>query len=1433
MQGTLSLRLLKFSAAAIKVLGSVDADQGTDGDEVATPPSEEPAEDESHQRDVESLSGDESLTAYDLAHGADFDDDLDKDGGRQYQGTSSSGLQSAEPWNEAEGETTEEREGAEVEAQIRKRIARKAARQAKQEAIDVPVDYTVPQGPHADVPASVGENYKIPYDVTAINAGGGYYDSSRELNAQYARGEVSVYGAHDAIDEEGPHGADNDDGHTGNPQRVDEDGTHENDVIDDNERRGVHNPASRDVNPLDHLNIGADVHMKRQDTRPGMYASEYPPEPEALPGTATADEGDVSEGTEAKHEAETLDAVAKAEADQKAADKQAAHDGLEDDEDDDVDADQDAKTTEAAAGEDAEDVLAQATRGDDASFSYLAVGDHEAKQAPKTAPQPVRKDVSPAEVKSFDDIDDDGETPLVFGNDARTIVPTAANEVANPLVLDPNQDVIDTWDTLNEPTTGAERDRFVLNEDGEESMDEPEISIEKQFAQRKRAVERAREQAPDMYGRDEDDLTNVVDFQVSQDMVDAARAEKENHDQMEGRERVEKSDPPKLTTEAKELAKAEAAASAAGANREQEDDEKENVAAKSVPERDALKLKADAIPDANILNLNTSAGNYTTKNTPFATELFRRGGLHQTTPSMLLLPRALRTYARVATDKTWHDGVVSSATLRTDGPNHVAYVLRDNIVRQYLNGRLDSELPLEGSVLQNDGPLRIAEGLRASGLAAQVTDFQFHERALRADELRQVKVVKTVAVHGYYNERVGDHMYSTTNVMKDVFHYRYEGVRGWIYAEHMPGTEPVYRFYNADIGDHRLSMNNLDEPSDAGYVYTGVIGYAYRAGYKGTTALIEYYNAALGDHFYTTDPDEVKAAEYAGYKVNSVAFYVLPEHEQPVPAHRYFDRKAMGEAVVDVSLMEPLDGKTPIEVSAEGINKVGARGFSVMMWLNVTQDSTGEPRVLMRKGATIGEQTPSMYLRAKTRQIVVKVNTADGIATIVSKSEVPLGIFTHVALVQRTTKSGASSLAIYINGREDAKRTIKSLAKPNNAPLLIGGGLAAEGAAGVKGMVEELRWYNRPVLVSEIHRAVSVTGERPAVSFEYAQKFDGSSDANYIVTIPHSNAMNQARWTLIGTVVPKNGGCTAATGRCTILHKGANGGKGKDGKSSGAAAPAIEMDTNGKLYAIVGGTVLGPSAASVADKPMAFSLVNWGKRVIFRVDGKLVGRAAASVPSNTDPLYLGSAPWKAHGAGFQGSVNELKWFTRAMSGAEVAEYNDHAARRFLLEFERRNVMKPETSVTVPHSDKFGSVGFTIAFWLKLAHHSPRDANIIAKATSGETAAPQVALRADGRIAVTMQSTTGVHEVLSDGRIPINFPTHVSVVRSGPMVKIYINGKLDNSGLSPSPLVTNTAVVTIGAGADMPGFYGWIRHLHWYGVEYKPNEILTEMRMTKE
>jgi len=167
------------------------------------------------------------------------------------------------------------------------------------------------------------------------------------------------------------------------------------------------------------------------------------------------------------------------------------------------------------------------------------------------------------------------------------------------------------------------------------------------------------------------------------------------------------------------------------------------------------------------------------------------------------------------------------------------------------------------------------------------------------------------------------------------------------------------------------------------------------------------------------------------------------------------------------------DGNSSLQIPHNDM--FNSKEFSFSMFVYLLEDSIGQWRTVLHKGARDHERTPSLFLEPLTRGLELFVSTSDDSfpsgERVWSNTFIPLRRWTHIA----ATVEGRN-LRLYINGILDAENTTTGTPIFNKGPMYLGND-PWRPAGGVNGYIDEVHYYSRALTTDEIQaEAQSVLG---------------------------------------------------------------------------------------------------------------------------------------------------------------------------------------------------------------------------------------------------------------------------------------------------------------------------------------------------------------------
>ena len=112
------------------------------------------------------------------------------------------------------------------------------------------------------------------------------------------------------------------------------------------------------------------------------------------------------------------------------------------------------------------------------------------------------------------------------------------------------------------------------------------------------------------------------------------------------------------------------------------------------------------------------------------------------TLAVMLRPNSNRLHFRISTTASFNEGGNSRQALLVNQWTHIAYVKSGNELQLYIDGKLDTAVSLQGTVVANTGPLWVGDAPFGKSAATLVDDLRIYAGALSAQD------VTTDIVHG-------------------------------------------------------------------------------------------------------------------------------------------------------------------------------------------------------------------------------------------------------------------------------------------------------------------------------------------------------------------------------------------------------------------------------------------------------------------------------------------------------------------------------------------------------------------------------------------------------------------------------------------------------------------------------------------------------------
>lgn len=168
--------------------------------------------------------------------------------------------------------------------------------------------------------------------------------------------------------------------------------------------------------------------------------------------------------------------------------------------------------------------------------------------------------------------------------------------------------------------------------------------------------------------------------------------------------------------------------------------------------------------------------------------------------------------------------------------------------------------------------------------------------------------------------------------------------------------------------------------------------------------------------------------------------------------------------------------------------------FTVCFWFYLFSESSGNWRSIFHKGGTAYELTPSLLLWPKERRLRVSASTSHSWSEgLDSYGLLNIRRWTHLALTGH-----GQLLQLYINSYLDNQMILSSSMKINKGDIHLG---KNPWRVGVRGLMDDLRFYNEVLSVSEIRPLA-----QPAVPLAAVQGVSfGCQLCNYMEALESCN----------------------------------------------------------------------------------------------------------------------------------------------------------------------------------------------------------------------------------------------------------------------------------------------------------------------------------------
>jgi len=142
--------------------------------------------------------------------------------------------------------------------------------------------------------------------------------------------------------------------------------------------------------------------------------------------------------------------------------------------------------------------------------------------------------------------------------------------------------------------------------------------------------------------------------------------------------------------------------------------------------------------------------------------------------------------------------------------------------------------------------------------------------------------------------------------------------------------------------------------------------------------------------------------------------------------------------------------------------------FTICFWVYLIEDSTGSWRVLLHKGNSEYEMTPSVMLWPKERRLHVRASTEyywnEGLDSV---SLVNIRRWTHLAVV-----GSGQLMQLYVNAYLDSQAILKAPIKQNSGDIYLG---KDPWHVGFEGYLDDLRFYSKTLQEKDLKALAMVS----------------------------------------------------------------------------------------------------------------------------------------------------------------------------------------------------------------------------------------------------------------------------------------------------------------------------------------------------------------------
>ncbi len=437
--------------------------------------------------------------------------------------------------------------------------------------------------------------------------------------------------------------------------------------------------------------------------------------------------------------------------------------------------------------------------------------------------------------------------------------------------------------------------------------------------------------------------------------------------------------------------------------------------------------------------------------------------------------------------------------------------------------------------------------------------------------------------------------------------------------------------------------------------------------------------------------------------------------------------------------------------------------FTVAMWVNLQEGFTGSWRGLAGKGESWNKRGFALFMRPTSNRINYSVSTTSARESGNSSGLLPVGQWTHVALVRQS-----SLLSLYLGGQFDSSFTLSAPLPGNTEDLFLG--RAAGSADPVPAQFDNLLIYNRALDAGEI---------------QAARDWDGSGGTPPPVNTPptvddqlFSVEESSVNGTVVGTIQASDPD-TGAEGTLAFSVTG------------GSGAAVFAVDPAGGVI-----TVTNSAQVTAANAPFALNITVADGGSPSLEDSAVVTINVLSSGGGPD-LPAGLTAWlpfedqigttatDASGNGHDGELLDGAAWIAGRNGGGGIETDGTS----LLRIEHT----PEINLGGNDED------FTVAMWVNLQEGFTGGwRGLAGKGESWNKRGFALFMRPNtNRINYSVSTTNARESGSSSGLLPVGQWTHIALVRQGSLLSLYLGGQFDSSFTLTAPLPGNTEDLFLG------------------------------------